>query len=1341
MSTRIVHRPARLHKKIKADKPIEIAAVPTIRGGGGGGVLMALMPIVGGAGMVMMMMSSGNPIRMAIGSVMIVVVLFTAVGAFARNRTGKRKQAEDDRVRFIEHLGQVEEEIRERAQTQRSEALMRNPAPEMLADVVRDPYRIWERRRGDEDFLITRIGSGIGELATHVFVKPTNDPMAISEPIAQAHLDRMLRRTRTIEGLPMSIPARGVISLVGPLEQTTAAVRSIVLQAAVFHAPDDLRIHVAQPYDGDWLLWLPHILSPELFDGPIGKREVSHDEESATELVEEITSRVEELAEKSKYREATLDRPFFMVIVDMDTPHGKWVAGQLSALPSVASGRMVLLAMSSSQYLEPSHVDVRVLLEDDNTFEVQLLSRGEIEEPAEGEEGYVERMLYGGRKGTLDIIPISLAEAITRQLSPLRLVEDATPDAPLEQTIALDAMLGIQDFATYSIEDAWKPRSTEDFLNVPYGIDSEAKPIKLDIKESAKNGMGPHGLCVGATGSGKSEVLRTLVLSQVICHPPDQLSLVLVDFKGGATFAGLEPLPHTAAIVDNLEDAAGLVDRLHDSILGEIQRRQRVLQAAGNLANVGEYNELRNQGKVTDPLPVLFVVIDEFGELLAAKPEFVDLFVQIGRIGRSIGVHLLLASQRLEEGRLKGLESYLSYRIGLRTFSAQESRSAIGSTAAHELPPIPGSGYLKVDPEIFERFKAAYVSGPYEAAAGATIRELPPVPMPLELANTTEAWLSRKEELHRTQLEMSAVAPKTDKTTLDLVVSRLTTAAEKTRQIWLPPLPEHLSFDGVLTNIDVHPDTGLGADREGYLHVPMGIKDKPLTQWQGPMVLDLAGAGGNVAILGAPQTGKTTALRSLILGAALTHTPHEVNFYIVDMSGSAFGYLAQLPHVGDVVTRFDEDKLRRTIAEMEAFLHERETLFERHQISSVQQMRDMHVQGRLPELFAADVFLVIDGWGTMRKDYDDLAETVEKLAQRGLGYGIHIIFGTGRWPDFRLPVQAVIGTKVEFRLNDSLDSCVAKRVNEKLANETTGRCITSDELISQVALPIMDNPSLVHEATPEALVSAINQAWEGRSAPAVRMLPELITYRDLIHQHQGHEPALVGIAESNLSPVHFNLNRDQRHLIVIGDSQTGKTSFLKNIIAEVCRGKKSRFAVFGIVDLRRSLLGFLTDDDPQFGGYAGMRAGVTPLVEGIKGILDSRLPPDNVTVEQLKNRSWWSGPETYLVIDDFDMIEGSGNPLKPLVPYLPQSEDLGLHIIVARRSAGVSRSSYDPVMQGLREAGANGILLSGDRQEGSVWPKVFLKKLPPGRAQWVTRSGKPQMVQLAFYDQEGRNGL
>ena len=239
--------------------------------------------------------------------------------------------------------------------------------------------------------------------------------------------------------------------------------------------------------------------------------------------------------------------------------------------------------------------------------------------------------------------------------------------------------------------------------------------------------------------------------------------LYAVNHLGGhvavATLAGQE-LPHTVALlVDNLADSAGLVDRLHDSILGEIQRRQHVLQQAGNLANVAEYNAIRDArlanpslGESMDPLPVLFIVIDEFGELLAAKPEFIELFVQIGRIGRSIGMHLLLASQRLEEGRLRGLESYLSYRVGLRTFSATESRTAIGTTDAHELPPIPGSGYLKVDPDIFERFKAAYVSGVYESSEKQESRELPPVPMPFELHNTTESWLVQRAE--NTALEL-----------------------------------------------------------------------------------------------------------------------------------------------------------------------------------------------------------------------------------------------------------------------------------------------------------------------------------------------------------------------------------------------------------------------------------------------------------------------------------------------------------------------------------------------------------------------------------------------------------
>lgn len=1340
MSTKIVHRPARLHATIAKEEPVPLAPVPTIRSASSNANIMTLiMPIVAGTGMVMMMVSSGNPIRMAIGGVMFIAVIFTAVTMFIRNKTGSRKTAEDERTRFLEHLEETEDKIRELAIKQRTESLSRNPQPHGLTDVVRDPYRLWERRRGDEDFLVTRIGTGVGELAQGVKVPPASNPMMVAEPISQAHLDRMMRRTCTIEHLPIAIPVRGNVSLVGPGELCAEAIRAIVSQIVVFHAPDDVRLHLALPLadpddGGTWALWLPHLLNAESFDGPIGKREVSFDDASAEALLSEISRRGEMVKERSKLKLTAIEAPQLIVVVSMDSELGRRISDHLDGVMSLDAARITLISCSTVQYLEPSRVDVRVLINEDRSFSVQLLDRGEIRTPKEGADGYVERVLYGGSDGRLDEVSPVLAESVSRAVSSLRLVEDASPDAPLEQTIALDTMLGIGNFATYSIEEAWAPRSGRDFLNVPFGIGADNEPISLDIKESAKSGMGPHGLCVGATGSGKSEVLRTLVLGQVVCHPPDQLSLVLVDFKGGATFAGLEPLPHTAAIVDNLEDAAGLVDRLHDSILGEIQRRQRVLQQAGNLANVGEYNKLRDAGVVSEPLPVLFVVIDEFGELLAAKPEFIDLFVQIGRIGRSIGVHLLLASQRLEEGKLRGLESYLSYRIGLRTFSAQESRAAIGTTDAHDLPPIPGSGFLKVDPDIFDRFKAAYVSGPYVATESAAQRELPPVPMPLELMNTTEAWLRMKQlEFQAKIQQQTGGTTQSEETTLDLVVSRLAPAAPRTRQIWLPPLPENLELGAVIGSVESTTKRGMAAESAGHLRIPMGMKDKPLTQWQGQLVLDLSGSGGNVAIMGAPQSGKTTALRTLVTAAALTHKPTDVNFYLIDMAGSQLSYLKDLPHVGTVATRFDENQLRRTVAEMSMFLVQREAIFSNYHISSVAEMREMHAQNRLPELPAADIVLAIDGWATLRKDYEDLADTITEIAQRGLAFGIHVILVTGRWADFRLPLQAVIGNKLEFALNDPMDSSIGRKPAEGLKVQTVGRALTSDGLYSQIALPYVDKRSLIPEPTPQATVAAMNRAWRGPTAPEVRMLPDSVDMAKLRADFSDIDTAIIGLAETTLRPAQFNFEEDQRHVFIVGDSQTGKTSTLRTLISEILKGKEPGDVMFGVWDLRRHLLGVIPDE--FLGGFAGTRPGCDKLAEGIVAELERRLPGTGVTVEELRSRSWWSGPEIFVIIDNIDMIEGSTNPLKALTKYLPQAADIGLHVIVTRRSSGMSRAGYDPVIQGIREAGAAGLLLSGDRQEGQIYPKVFLKPLPPGRAQWVQRSGRVEMVQIGFTPQ------
>ena len=378
--------------------------------------------------------------------------------------------------------------------------------------------------------------------------------------------------------------------------------------------------------------------------------------------------------------------PFHVVVTDGVPPDS---GAELAGVDGV-----VVIDLDGTGAAEPSALGLRVTRE-----MVYRLSR----DAAIGESPL----------GAPDGLSLAEAEALARQLAPLR---PASSGAPAEDALAanttLTSLLGIADPNALDVPALWRSRAPRDRFRVPVGNDANGLPVELDIKESAQGGMGPHGLVVGATGSGKSELLRTLVLGLATTHRPEELNFVLVDFKGGATFLGLDRLPHVSAVITNLADELPLVDRMRDALHGEMVRRQELFRTAGNYASLRDYAKARSDGVPLALVPTLFVVLDEFSELLAAKPEFIDLFVMIGRVGRSLGVHLLLASQRLEEGRLRGLETQLSYRIGLRMFSAMESRTVLGVPDAYELPSQPGNAYLKVDTTGMTRFKAAYVSGP-----------------------------------------------------------------------------------------------------------------------------------------------------------------------------------------------------------------------------------------------------------------------------------------------------------------------------------------------------------------------------------------------------------------------------------------------------------------------------------------------------------------------------------------------------------------------------------------------------------------------------------------------------
>ncbi|MGH3324457.1 MAG: type VII secretion protein EccCb, partial [Streptomyces sp.] len=685
----------------------------------------------------------------------------------------------------------------------------------------------------------------------------------------------------------------------------------------------------------------------------------------------------------------------------------------------------------------------------------------------------------------------ALAETTQRMRERWLGVQPDTAPAP-RTDVPFTELFGIGDAQRFDVTRAWSQRSPQERLRVPIGVSEDGRPVMLDLKEAAHGGMGPHGLCVGATGSGKSELLRTLLLGLVTTHSSETLNFVLADFKGGATFAGMSGLPHVSAIITNLAGELTLVDRMSDAISGELLRRQELLRWAGNYANFHDYEKARAAGAPLDPLPSLLIVIDEFSELLTARPEFIDLLVQIGRIGRSLGVHLLLASQRLEEGRLRGLETHLSYRIGLRTFSAAESRTAIGVPDAYHLPSMPGSGYLKHGSDQMTRFRAAYVSASYAPEAPFTADDIIEDPFADSL--------------------------------LDVLVHRIAGQGPPAHQVWLPPLDDPATLDQLLPELTSSPERGLHPPAYGGLGrlcVPAGLVDRPDQQRRDLMYLDFSAAAGHGLIVGAPQTGKSTLLRTVICALALTHTPSEVQFYCLDFGGG-MQQLQHLPHMGGVTSRLDPEHVRRMVAEVTGVLATREEFFRTHGIDSMATYRMRRAEGKWPDQQWGDVFLVIDGWSSFKHEYEQLEESILDLATRGLGYGVHLLLATTRYADVRTALRDYFGTRVELRLADPMESEIARKVAANVPVGAPGRGLTPDKYHFLAAVPRLgDGPSAptgLAEATVD-FVDTIRSQWTGPTASPVRVLPTLLPV-DALPPDFGRSKAEIalGLDETTLQP-------------------------------------------------------------------------------------------------------------------------------------------------------------------------------------------------------------------------------
>ncbi|MCX7572112.1 type VII secretion protein EccCa [Tumebacillus sp. DT12] len=1342
------YRPARTYPDPLPKGEIKVVAPPPLQPPNKGMLFMAIvMALLTSCGALAGVFVFNNPTMAIMAGVMAAVSITGAIIQSIHQSQNRMSQQRSVKKKYIQYLDQQNDKLEQVVAHQMRYYSTLFPQPQEMVSLVEQRERIWERNRSDEDFLTVAMGRGSVPLSSKPKLEMDENPFTEYDKNLIYRGQSLVQKFEKVNGAPVELNLKNINSLAirGKRHMTQEMVRAILSQVAVFHAPEDVQMlaYFSKEVENQWqwFKWLPHARRPRSKKGSSKGKSLCYMANNPNDFIQMFNEQVlPRLMQAKKAREEKKPNPMlaeahqFLILDGIDLNS---LVSQSSAMAelfeSASEAGITVISLVDGRYGIPSTFNARIHI---------------------GEEGefMFEEVAFGGRRAEgaeADRMDLKTSERIARGLAPLIQSEKAE-SISLADMIKMTEVMGLKSADRVDPATSWQPKPREAVLRAPIGVRVDGQPVIVDLKEAADGGMGPHGLIIGATGSGKSETLRTLVTGLAINNDAEMINFIFVDFKGGAGFAELATLPHCAGMITNLEGESGMIDRFYDSLMGEMERRQKALRDGGNLDNIKQYQVKRQSSPYMKPLPYLVLIIDEFGELLAARPDFIDLFNKIGRIGRSIGIHLLFATQRLEEGRLKGLEGHLRYRMCLRTFSEQESRTVIGTPDAFYLPSYPGVGYFKVDTHIYDLFKTASVSSPYvpagaEEETGLEIAEFNASGQIVDFGHGYAEAAATKEA--------SSQAKRTD---MEVMIGHLNDyvkyVEQDVHQVWLPPLERNMPLSKVfqspeflqtLFNSGNYPYFN-GSDWPTrpvgkLLKVPVGVLDIPMQQRQEPLLLDFLGNEGHLMVVGAPQTGKSTILRTIIASFMMTHKPSDVQFYAVDLGGGLLRGLEGAPHIGTVYGKGDREKFPMLIRQVHGLIEERERYFREKGIDTMATYRERRANGELPDAVYGDVFLIIDDIAQLQTDFFELVDgEVTELVTAGLNYGIHVILTANRWADIRIKLRDNITGRLELRLNDPSDSDVGRNLALSLPKDIEGRGLIREGLQFQAALPRMEGYGVDSEEplqkAIDAMVQVTRDAWKEQPAPPIRILPFLVRKGDVQPQQLQMAGVPLGLEDSRLDVIGIDLIKGDPHFLLYGDSESGKTNFLRVLMKGLMERYTPEQVQFIVVDYRRTMYDFLyqPEHQPYLKTYAWNSNMVNDAVMNLRFELDPRISSAELSPTL---KATWEGPQYFMICDDFDMVASQmGNPISMLQDYLLQAKDIGFHTILARRVGGTSRS-FDQFVSRMKEMSTPGIIMNGDSGEGPILGNQRAELLPPGRGYLVRRNQKNRMVQLFFDEQ------
>lgn len=1133
-------------------------------------VVAAIVPLVMAGTMITI---TGNYFYLAIGLLSPLAVVANAVVDRRAGRTNHR----DVVARYRRRKLAIEADAAQALVHERRARREADPDPAELLLIATGPRaRLWERRRRDEDHLRLRVG--VADLPSEVVV---DDP---------EQLEHRRSVTATAHRVPVTVDLgeHPVTGLAGDGARALAA--RCLLQLAVLQSPRDVSLHVLTTPEGlaewDWLRWVPHARAES---GGAPAVHVGTTTETWARRVAELTATLAERrrAQADLPAGARLEAPDVVVVLDG--------ARRLRTLPGVvalladgpALGVRVVCCESDRRSL-PEECTAVVLEErrpHDSTGGPSTTLR-------------VERQRHPTVTGVLPDAPApGWAPRIARALAPLRDVGDDDSGSGLPDTSRLLDVLGLEPPGPQAISARWtlSPASTTavvgESLDGPFGFDLRAD--------------GPHGLIAGTTGSGKSELLQTIVASLAVANRPDAMTFVLVDYKGGAAFKDCVDLPHTVGMVTDLD--THLVSRALTSLGAELHRREHLLAGVG-AKDLEDYDDLRRNDSGIPPLPRLLIVIDEFASLARELPEFVTGLVNIAQRGRSLGIHLLLATQRPTGVVSAEIRANTNLRIALRVTDPGESSDVLDAPDAARIPKsAPGRAFVKLGHSSLVPFQAGRVGGRRPGVARDEA-----VPPPWSAAFPAAGQPSPRRPSSRPR--SAAVADDAAETDLKHLVAAVRAAADELgvpapHRPWLPALPE------LLSSTDLPAQTGLSA--------AFGVVDVPQHQRRDALAFDLA-RDGHLFVVGAPRSGRSQTLRTVAARLAANVSVADVHVYGLDCGGGALLALNALPHTGAVVQRTEPDRALRLLHRLREEVLRRQAELGALGVADIGEQRAGATSSSTPW---PHLLLLLDRWegfvgGLAELDGQAPLDLVTMLLREGAGVGVHVVVAGDR--------QLLLGRtgtlveeKLLLRLTDRNDATLAglstKQVPEQAA---PGRGVRSGSgLEVQVAVLGTDpsGPAQVAELQALGAAARLRDTDVPRERRPFRLdpLPTRVEYPralELTPTDPGRLIALVGVGGDDVTGLGPDLRNGPGTAIVAGPARSGRST----VLATMARSLLDQGAELVVAAPRPSPLRDLAGRD----GVRAVFTGTDLSVDELEPVLGEAAGPAVLLVddaELLKN--------------------------------------------------------------------------------------------------------------------------